>query len=238
VRGWCGRGRRRWWWGVSGRAMRRPQGVGAVLWFHADDLDAGLEVFGDGGGSGGESAAADGDDECLDLGWSVRSSRATVPAPAMTCRVDLERTERNWEDVLRIVGSIHTGAVRAYDVIRTLSRDGRPTVLGDAIAHSCSRTRPGTPSGARRVVGRHLSRGRVPVAGTALLHRRPARSPGSARGGRRYGPVPSDGARGPSRSDARSGSAFDAGCGAAWTSGRPSRPRPTRGSGRPSVERW
>ncbi|EFL41283.1 Tn3 family transposase [Streptomyces griseoflavus Tu4000] len=53
-------------------------------------------------------------------------------------RVDLERIERNWEDVLRIIGSIHTGAVRAYDVIRMLSRDGRPTVLGDAIAH-CGR---------------------------------------------------------------------------------------------------
>ncbi|MGW2540334.1 transposase, partial [Kitasatospora sp. NPDC001574] len=50
-------------------------------------------------------------------------------------RVDLDRIARNWEDVLRIIGSIHTGAVRAYDVIRMLSRDGRPTVLGDAIAH-------------------------------------------------------------------------------------------------------
>ncbi|WP_425550675.1 Tn3 family transposase [Actinoallomurus liliacearum] len=28
-------------------------------------------------------------------------------------RIDLERIERNWEDVLRIIGSIHTGAVRA-----------------------------------------------------------------------------------------------------------------------------
>jgi hypothetical protein len=36
---------------------------------------------------------------------------------------------------LRIIGSIHTGAVRAYDVIRMLSRDGRPTPPGDAIAH-------------------------------------------------------------------------------------------------------
>lgn len=36
---------------------------------------------------------------------------------------------------MRIFGSIHTGAVRAYDVIRMLSRDGRPTPLGDAIAH-------------------------------------------------------------------------------------------------------
>lgn len=50
-------------------------------------------------------------------------------------RVDLVRIERHWEDILRIIGSIHTGAVRAYDVIRMLSRDGRPTPLGDAIAH-------------------------------------------------------------------------------------------------------
>ncbi|MEU1216374.1 Tn3 family transposase [Streptomyces sp. NPDC005790] len=50
-------------------------------------------------------------------------------------RVDLARVERHWEDILRIIGSIHTGAVRAYDVIRMLSRDGRPTPLGDAIAH-------------------------------------------------------------------------------------------------------
>ncbi|MGX9891389.1 Tn3 family transposase [Streptomyces sp. NPDC002276] len=50
-------------------------------------------------------------------------------------RVDLARVERQWEDILRIIGSIHTGAVRAYDVIRMLSRDGRPTPLGDAIAH-------------------------------------------------------------------------------------------------------
>src|ERR1700754_2700087 len=50
-------------------------------------------------------------------------------------RVDLARIERHGEDILRIIGSIHTGAVRAYDVIRMLSRDGRPTPLGDAIAH-------------------------------------------------------------------------------------------------------
>jgi TnpA family transposase len=50
-------------------------------------------------------------------------------------RVDLARIGRHWEDILRITGSIHTGAVRAHDVIRMLSRDGRPTPLGDAIAH-------------------------------------------------------------------------------------------------------
>jgi TnpA family transposase len=46
----------------------------------------------------------------------------------------LARIERHWEDILRIIGSIHTGAVRAYDVIRMLAREGRPTPLGDAIA--------------------------------------------------------------------------------------------------------
>lgn len=35
-------------------------------------------------------------------------------------------------DMLRIVGSIHTGAVRAYDIVCMLQRDGRPTPLGDA----------------------------------------------------------------------------------------------------------
>lgn len=50
-------------------------------------------------------------------------------------RVDLARIERHWEDILRIIGSIHAAAVRAYDVIRMLSRDARPTPLGDAIAH-------------------------------------------------------------------------------------------------------
>nr|WP_258308526.1 transposase [Streptomyces sp. NWU339] len=50
-------------------------------------------------------------------------------------RVDLARIERHREDIPRIIGSIHTGAVRAYDVILMLSRDVRPTPLGDAIAH-------------------------------------------------------------------------------------------------------
>jgi TnpA family transposase len=38
-------------------------------------------------------------------------------------------------EVLQPGNPIHTGAVRAYEVIRMLSRDGRPTPLGDAIAH-------------------------------------------------------------------------------------------------------
>ncbi|MFE5655593.1 Tn3 family transposase [Streptomyces sp. NPDC056517] len=68
---------------------------------------------------------------------STAAGGAGCPAfqDAARGRVDLARIERHWEDILRIIGSIHTGAVRAYDVIRMLSRDGRPTPLGDAIAH-------------------------------------------------------------------------------------------------------
>lgn len=36
---------------------------------------------------------------------------------AVRGRGDLARIERQWEDILPIVASIHTGAVRAYDVI-------------------------------------------------------------------------------------------------------------------------
>lgn len=50
-------------------------------------------------------------------------------------RIDLGKIRRHWDDILRVVASIHTGAVRAYDVIRMVSRDGRPTPLGEAIAH-------------------------------------------------------------------------------------------------------
>ncbi|GAA1027187.1 hypothetical protein GCM10009565_48180 [Amycolatopsis albidoflavus] len=47
----------------------------------------------------------------------------------------MERIARHWEDILRVIASIHTGAVRAHDVIRMLSRDGNPSHLGEAIAH-------------------------------------------------------------------------------------------------------
>ncbi len=49
--------------------------------------------------------------------------------------VNLEKIRRHWPDMLRIIGSIHAGTVRAHDVIRMLHRDGNRTALGDAIAH-------------------------------------------------------------------------------------------------------
>lgn len=50
-------------------------------------------------------------------------------------QIDLGKIRRHWPDMLRIIGSIHAGSVRAHDVIRMLHRDGKRTALGDAIAH-------------------------------------------------------------------------------------------------------
>jgi len=49
-------------------------------------------------------------------------------------KIDLRKIRRNWDDILRVVGSIYTGTVRAYDVMTMLQRDGHPTALGEAIA--------------------------------------------------------------------------------------------------------
>ena len=50
-------------------------------------------------------------------------------------RIRLERIRAHWPDMLRVAGSLTTGQVRAYDLIRMISRDGRPTGLGEAFAH-------------------------------------------------------------------------------------------------------
>lgn len=50
-------------------------------------------------------------------------------------KIDLDRVRRHWPDILRVIASIHTGAVSAHDVMRMLSHGGNPTQLGDALAH-------------------------------------------------------------------------------------------------------
>ena len=49
-------------------------------------------------------------------------------------RVRLDRIRTHWPEMLRIAGSLVTGTVRAYDLIRALGRDGNPTPLGQALA--------------------------------------------------------------------------------------------------------
>jgi TnpA family transposase len=47
----------------------------------------------------------------------------------------MDKIQRHWGDILRVVVSIYTGKVRAHDVMKMLQRDGNPTQLGEAIAH-------------------------------------------------------------------------------------------------------
>ena len=49
-------------------------------------------------------------------------------------RIDLGKVSRHWDDGARLARSLHTGAVRAYDTLRVLQRDGKPTALGEAVA--------------------------------------------------------------------------------------------------------
>jgi TnpA family transposase len=49
-------------------------------------------------------------------------------------KVNLDRVRTHWPDMLRVAGSLVTSKVRAYDLIRMISRDGNPTPLGQAFA--------------------------------------------------------------------------------------------------------
>lgn len=68
-------------------------------------------------------------------GWRISSSADYGPLGTFARgKIDLRKIRRNWEDMLRVVASIYTGTVRAYDVVTMLQRDGHPTALGEAIA--------------------------------------------------------------------------------------------------------
>ena len=49
-------------------------------------------------------------------------------------KVNLDKVITQWPDMLRVTGSLITHQVRAYDVLRMLGRDGRPSPLGQAFA--------------------------------------------------------------------------------------------------------
>ena len=50
-------------------------------------------------------------------------------------RVSVPAIVSNWDDMVRVAGSLATGQVRAYDLIRMMMADGRLTGLGSAFAH-------------------------------------------------------------------------------------------------------
>jgi len=66
--------------------------------------------------------------------WCSASPGCWTWNTAARGRIDLDRIRRHWPEILRVIASIYTGAVRAYDVVRMLQRDGNPTPLGEAIA--------------------------------------------------------------------------------------------------------
>jgi len=68
--------------------------------------------------------------------WRTNTRAVYGPLDQMSRHtVRLDRIRAHWEDMLRVAGSLTTGAVRAYDLVRMLSREGRPTGLGEAFAH-------------------------------------------------------------------------------------------------------
>ncbi|GED90084.1 hypothetical protein TNCT6_71690 [Streptomyces sp. 6-11-2] len=53
---------------------------------------------------------------------------------ARTSKVNLKRVTTQWEDMLKVAGSLVTNQVRAYDLLRMFGNHGRPTPLGQAFA--------------------------------------------------------------------------------------------------------
>jgi TnpA family transposase len=67
--------------------------------------------------------------------WRIDASADYGPLnKAARGRIDTERIARHWEDMCRVAVSIHSGEVSAHEVTRMISRDGRPSALGEAIA--------------------------------------------------------------------------------------------------------
>jgi len=68
-------------------------------------------------------------------GWRIKPEGGYGPLDTFARGlIDLNKIRSRWEDILRVVVSIHTSAIRAYDVVTMLQRDGRLSPLGEAIA--------------------------------------------------------------------------------------------------------
>lgn len=67
--------------------------------------------------------------------WRINPAADYGPLnAAVRGKINVERINDHWPDILRIVGSIHTGTVTAYETIRMVSHRGQPTQLGLALA--------------------------------------------------------------------------------------------------------
>ncbi|MDP9868339.1 MULTISPECIES: Tn3 family transposase [Streptosporangium] len=68
-------------------------------------------------------------------GWRIQDADHGGLSRSARGKIDLGKIRRHWGDILRVVVSIYTGEIRAYDVMRMIQRDGNPAPLGEAIAH-------------------------------------------------------------------------------------------------------
>ena len=64
-------------------------------------------------------------------GGPGRRLRAAQPADPR--QVNIKRITSNWDDVLRVAGSLHSGTIKASEVLRVLAPGGKPTPTGKAI---------------------------------------------------------------------------------------------------------
>ncbi|MDW6064617.1 Tn3 family transposase [Streptomyces sp. FXJ1.4098] len=68
--------------------------------------------------------------------WRTNTAADYGPLqPVSNHTIRLDPIRAHWGDMLRVAGSLTLGEVRGHDLIRMLSRDGKPTGLGDAFAH-------------------------------------------------------------------------------------------------------
>lgn len=67
-------------------------------------------------------------------GWRIQDADNGPLTRFARGKIDLAKIKRHWPDILRVVVSIYTGQIRAYDVMKMVQRDGNPTPMGDAIA--------------------------------------------------------------------------------------------------------
>ena len=68
--------------------------------------------------------------------WRTNAAADYGPLqPVSNHTIRLDRIRAHWGDMLGVAGSLPLGEVRGHDLIRMLSRDGKPTGLGDAFAH-------------------------------------------------------------------------------------------------------
>ncbi|MCA1682007.1 MAG: Tn3 family transposase, partial [Actinobacteria bacterium] len=68
-------------------------------------------------------------------GWRINTEADYGPLNTFARgKIDLARVRNHWSDILRVIASIYTGTVRAFDVVTMLQRDGHPTAMGEALA--------------------------------------------------------------------------------------------------------